>query len=674
MRGHLLPIAFGIPLLIIACENMPESPVPDTSAPVVWITAPSDSSTLAVADTIHVSATDDEGVARVAVYVDGDSLGEDAAAPYMVPFDPFGISADTLVVHAHAWDASGTMGVSSTTTLFIPSPALLIEAPAEGEVLSGLVSVQIDAFRPELVTEIQLQVDGVGVGEPGPPPFLVNWETEPWSDGGLHQLRAVGLDVDGLPLSSDPVNVRIAPGSEAVPSLLSPDHDSVHFMSDVSFIWMDEPWASSYQIEVATTSSFDEIILSEECADSFATYPITGSGWRYWRVRAGFTDLGWSNWSLRRQFQLALPLNEDGVCSALVSTKGRHGTFDAEGNLLIVGEYEDAALALGLDADGDPYLFTPLLQDIAPAAAQQVVARSGGGWSLFCGGGTGGLVLDIDNEGYELMRRPMPEGEYYDHCTGMMALEQNAVAVQVDNRSGYTASSLARLDTQGDIDWSLDFYGMGDGGHWGYNWTTHSGAGLILSSGDLIHLIQYEHRWASFDDIYGDQSGGAQYGFIQEIDPSTGGEIRESVHLASESLDAFCVDPAAGYCAIGMHSDEYPALFLVSNDLEASFSAALGAFGDGLELKFHAMVAIDSGDFVVVGKSGTEALIFRALADGTVIWQRELGHMDFEDVFNHVLLDDDGTLITIGTTRSPLGHHSALWLNRFDTAGNELEW
>ncbi len=67
MRGRIIPIAFGVSLSLLACEDKPESPVPDTSAPIVWITAPSDSSTLAVADTIHVSVTDDEGAVRVAV-------------------------------------------------------------------------------------------------------------------------------------------------------------------------------------------------------------------------------------------------------------------------------------------------------------------------------------------------------------------------------------------------------------------------------------------------------------------------------------------------------------------------------------------------------------------------------------------------------------------------------
>jgi hypothetical protein len=178
--------------VIFSCSEKPESPAPDTTPPVVAITAPADSATLAGLDSIRIAATDDEGVVRVAAYLEADSLGEDLTPPYAIAFNPLRVGADTFALWASAWDAAGNHGEAPWITIITPATELAITQPAADAVVSGTVAVLIEALRPELLVEIGLQVDGVGVGTSGQAPLTVSWDTAAWSDGGLHLLQAVG--------------------------------------------------------------------------------------------------------------------------------------------------------------------------------------------------------------------------------------------------------------------------------------------------------------------------------------------------------------------------------------------------------------------------------------------------------------------------------------------------
>jgi MYXO-CTERM domain-containing protein len=84
----------------------------DTTPPVVNVTAPSDGQAVTGRFTITARATDDVGVTRVVLLLDGVSLTSLTAAPYAVEFDASTLSLGDHVIVARAWDAAGNQAES----------------------------------------------------------------------------------------------------------------------------------------------------------------------------------------------------------------------------------------------------------------------------------------------------------------------------------------------------------------------------------------------------------------------------------------------------------------------------------------------------------------------------------------------------------------------------------
>jgi len=661
-----------------ACDEKPETPAPDTTPPQVWITAPTDSATIAGVDSIRVTATDDEGVVRVAAYLDADSIGGDLTPPYAIAFNPLRVGADTFALRANAWDVAGNVGEAPAITIFTPAAALAITQPAAEAVLSGTVAVRIEAVRPELIAEVQLLVDGAQVGAAGPVPLTVDWDTEAWSDGGRHLLQAVA-DVGGFQVVSTPVSVRVSPGSQAIPAVLAPEDDSLALDPDVTLRWKRLRAAAGYGVQLSFSSSFSTLILDAVAADTLFTATVQGTGWCYARVRGDFDDLGWGEWSSVRRFQRGSPL-VDGILIAPVASSGEDAALDADGRLMIVGDYGGGALALGLEADLTPYLYKPLFQSEGSGPATRVAPGLPGEWSLVASHSVPaveGILLRFDDPGGELDRTYLPVGsDYY----GSAAFEGDGLAngfdgssvIAADVDAGTGSAAAFGVDAQGEILWSDVDFGDGDGGHWGYFWYRYWSEGLLTrASGDLLWFEGNEHEEAGFDD----QDGGwYNYGIGVSI-VSVGSTPRESgrprLWLPAKSLGGCCEDPTGQLCAVGFHRDDYPALFLIPAALDSSRTVPLN-LGTWSSLEFRSIAAYGSGDFIVTGQKGNRAMIFRVIADGSILWLRQPVANSTVDIFNRVLADVHGDLVTVGTTKSPGHNYPALWVMLYDAQGNDI--
>jgi len=86
----------------------------DAAPPTVDITAPTGGSTLAPGFTVDVSATDDSGVARVELSIDGMAVGSDDAAPYSFITNSAIAPGDHTIL-ATAFDVGGNMASDSVT-------------------------------------------------------------------------------------------------------------------------------------------------------------------------------------------------------------------------------------------------------------------------------------------------------------------------------------------------------------------------------------------------------------------------------------------------------------------------------------------------------------------------------------------------------------------------------
>lgn len=84
----------------------------DPTPPQVSVTSPAEGSTLSGAITVTVDASDNVGVARVELLVDGQLVGTDSAAPYAFALDTRALSNGGHTLAARAFDAAGNQATT----------------------------------------------------------------------------------------------------------------------------------------------------------------------------------------------------------------------------------------------------------------------------------------------------------------------------------------------------------------------------------------------------------------------------------------------------------------------------------------------------------------------------------------------------------------------------------
>ncbi|HET7825303.1 MAG TPA: S8 family serine peptidase [Anaeromyxobacter sp.] len=95
----------------------------DTTAPTTSITSPASGATVSGTVTIAASASDDVGVTRVEIYVDGALLATDAAAPYTASWDTTTATNASHTLTSKAYDAAGNVGTSAAVTVTVSNAA-----------------------------------------------------------------------------------------------------------------------------------------------------------------------------------------------------------------------------------------------------------------------------------------------------------------------------------------------------------------------------------------------------------------------------------------------------------------------------------------------------------------------------------------------------------------------
>src|SRR5579885_1828538 len=81
------------------------APPPDTTPPSAAISSPANGATVAGTITVDVTASDNVGVAQVALYLDGSPIGTDTTAPYSFAWDTTASAAGAHTLQAIAYDA-----------------------------------------------------------------------------------------------------------------------------------------------------------------------------------------------------------------------------------------------------------------------------------------------------------------------------------------------------------------------------------------------------------------------------------------------------------------------------------------------------------------------------------------------------------------------------------------
>jgi len=101
-----------------ALSTSPESGTGDTTPPNIIITSPADGSTVPSVVSVSVSATDNVGVVKVDLYVDGSLYGSSTKSPFSVKWNTRKAFRGIHTLNSKAYDAVGNVGNSQTTTVY----------------------------------------------------------------------------------------------------------------------------------------------------------------------------------------------------------------------------------------------------------------------------------------------------------------------------------------------------------------------------------------------------------------------------------------------------------------------------------------------------------------------------------------------------------------------------
>jgi thermitase len=190
-------------------------PPPDTTPPITSITAPTAGATVSATTVVNAAATDNVGVVKVDLYIDGASFATDSAAPYSFAWDTTAVPNGTHTLVAVASDAAGNSGSSSAVSVTVSNtppdttaPTVAITAPASGATITGTTPVTVGATDDVAVTKVELYVDGVLNSTDTTAPYSFSWATSGVA-AGTHALQARAYDAAGN-IASATINVNVA--------------------------------------------------------------------------------------------------------------------------------------------------------------------------------------------------------------------------------------------------------------------------------------------------------------------------------------------------------------------------------------------------------------------------------------------------------------------------------
>lgn len=193
----------------------------DSTAPSTSITSPSGGTNVQGLVAVDVAATDDAGVSRVDLLVNGVKIGSDTAAPYGFSWDSAQTPDGEASITAYAYDAAGnaashSVKVSVANTVVeepvveepvvsepvvekvadVVAPVAKIGSPADGSVLSGNVAITGSATDDVGVTSLRLLVDGGQVASVSGSSISYRLNTKKLS-AGSHTITLKAYDAAG---------------------------------------------------------------------------------------------------------------------------------------------------------------------------------------------------------------------------------------------------------------------------------------------------------------------------------------------------------------------------------------------------------------------------------------------------------------------------------------------
>lgn len=176
----------------------------DTQAPTISITSPTGGKVTSIVP-VDVSYSDNVGVTRAELYVNGNKVASDDASPFAFAWDTAPYADGSYTLSARAYDAAGNVGTSAGVSVTISNDAI---APVissfnltEGMILSpAKQAVSASATDNQKVAKISLTIDGREVAIAYGSSLSYNWNTRK-ETRGAHSVTVRAWDAAGNTIS-----------------------------------------------------------------------------------------------------------------------------------------------------------------------------------------------------------------------------------------------------------------------------------------------------------------------------------------------------------------------------------------------------------------------------------------------------------------------------------------
>lgn len=178
----------------------------DTQAPMVAIAAPLGSATVVGLVPVNVDATDNVGIARVELRVNGLTVATDTASPFQFSWNSTAVVNGMANLVAVAFDAAGNSKSSTTVSVNVANnvvadttpPVVAIKNPVGGARVTGMVSISTAASDNNGTATLKqwIYVDGLQVATGTGGSLSYSWNTRK-ATAGAHTISAVAQDASG---------------------------------------------------------------------------------------------------------------------------------------------------------------------------------------------------------------------------------------------------------------------------------------------------------------------------------------------------------------------------------------------------------------------------------------------------------------------------------------------
>jgi chitodextrinase len=194
----------------------------DDAPPSASVDAPAAGATVSGTTTVPTSSSDNVGVTKVELYVDGTLAGTSSSGSATFPWDTTNLPDGTHWLYARAYDAARNYGTTEVTSVRVDNgqgsqadttpPTVSITSPADGSTASGPVNVTASASDDVGVDRVEFSVDGSVQDTATTTPYGFSWDPS-GAAAGPHTVTATAFDAAGNSSASS-VTVSVDAGGD----------------------------------------------------------------------------------------------------------------------------------------------------------------------------------------------------------------------------------------------------------------------------------------------------------------------------------------------------------------------------------------------------------------------------------------------------------------------------